>query len=190
MSLPSVRRSAACLLVFLAGLILAIVTCGGIVEERLSAGSPVIAMAANALVTFAAILALGVVQLRAPHSSRAAVPQVLGAACGILAIHWALRLGIIHAAPWMSERPPQLVNDLVAVGTTLALVWACARGLDARLLAGALVALTAYRSSAQLWHLDLAPHGFQVTVQDFVVAQFVAGAIALGLFREMTRRAA
>lgn len=181
------RTQAGCLLFFAAGLVLAIVTCGGIVEERLSSGNPGVAVAANALVTFAAILALGLVQRRAPFSNRAAVPQALGAACGIIAVHLALRVGVIHQAPWMSEKPRQLVNDAVAVFSTLAVVWACARGLSLRLLVGALLVLTTYKMTGQLWHLDAAPHGFVITVQDFVVAQFVAGVVALTVFREMTR---
>jgi hypothetical protein len=172
-----------------AGFVLAVVTCGGIVEERLSAGSPGVAFTANALVTFAAILALCLVQGRA-RLSRAALPQAVGAACGIVAIHLALRIGIFHAAPWMSERPPQLVNDAVAVGSTLAVVWACARQLNTRLLVGTLVVLTVYRSTARFWHLDLPPHGFLLTVQDCVVAQCVAGALALAIYREMSRDAA
>jgi hypothetical protein len=186
-SIANVRASAACLLFFGAGLVLAVVTCGGILEERLSSGSPGVAVAANALVTFGAILALGLVQRRAPFSNRAAVPQALGAACGIVAVHLALRLGIVHLAPWMSEKAGQFVNDAVAVFSTLAVVWACARGLSLRLLIGALVVLTAYKMTGRFWHLDVAPHGFVITVQDFVVAQFVAGVVALTVFREMTR---
>ena len=189
-AISSVRSSAACLVFFCAGLVLALVTCGGILEERLSSGNPGVALAANALVTFGAILALGLIQRRAPLSNRAAVPQAIGAACGIVAVHLAVRMGIVHAAPWMSEKPPQLVNDAVAVFSTLAVVWACARRLNPGLLVGALVVLTLYRTTAGFWHLDVSPHGFLVTVQDFVLAQFVAGAVALGIYRHMTRDAA
>jgi len=190
LSVPSIanaRTLAGCLLFFAAGLVLAVVTCGGIVEERLSSGNPGVAVAANALVTFGAILALGLVQRRAPFSNRAAIPQAVGAACGILAVHLALRVGVVHTAPWMSEKPRQLVNDAVAVFSTLAVVWACARGLSLRLLIGVLVVLTTYKMTGRLWHLDVAPHGFVITVQDFVVAQFVGGLVGLTLFREMTR---
>lgn len=182
-----VRISFGCLLFFGAGLVLATVTCGGIVEERLSSGSPGVAVAANAVVTFGAILALGLVQRGAPFSNRAAVPQALGAACGIVTVHLALRTGLIRAAPWMSERPAQFVNDAVAVYSTLVVVWACARGLSLSLLVGALVALTAYRITGQYWHLDVPPHGFLITVQDFVVAQFVAGVVGLTIYRQLTR---
>jgi hypothetical protein len=178
-----------CLASGAAGVVLAGITCGGIVEERLTSGSPVVALVANGFVTFVALLVLGLVQRR-DTTAWSFVPQALGAALGILAVHGALRLGLVQAAPWMSERPAQLVNDAVAVFSTLALVWACARGLRLHLLLGALVALTLYRATAPLWHLDASPRGFVVPVQDFVVAQFVAAALALLVYRGVDRREA
>ncbi|HEY1695768.1 MAG TPA: hypothetical protein VGG39_26555 [Polyangiaceae bacterium] len=183
------RTSAVRLAFFAAGLLLAVVTCGGILEQRLSSGSPRVALVANGLLTFAAILVLGLVQRRESLAPAGVLPQALGATLGIVAVHAALRLGLLPEAPWMSERPPQLVNDAVAVFSTLAVVWACARGLRLRLLIGALLLLTVYRATAHFWHLDAAPQGFLVTVQDLVVAEVVALALALGLYRGMVRRA-
>jgi hypothetical protein len=153
---------------FLAGAALGIVTSGGIVEERLSAGSPHVGVVVNALVTFASILTLGLLHRRAPLVARVIVPQVAGAALGVLGIHLALRWGWIAGAPWLAERPAQLVNDAVAVLATLMVLWA-------------------YRATGSLWHLDAAPHGFMVTVQDLVIAQLACAALALPLYQWMTR---
>jgi hypothetical protein len=181
------RASAAPLTLFTAGALLAGVASGGIVEERVSSGNPAVALVANAFVTFVAILVLALVQRRVSLSVAVVLPQAAGALCGIAFVHLALRLGFVAAPPWLSERPPQLVNDAVAVFSTLAVVWACASRLDARLLAAALLALTAYRVTSQHWHLDLAPHGFLLSVQDLVIAQVVAVALALPVYRGMTR---
>ena len=186
---PSARSSAASLTLFIAGAVLAVVTSGGIVEERLSSGSLSVAVVANAVVTFVAILVLAFVERRTPLSTRVVIPQILGAACGIVLVHLTLRAGVLAVPSWLSERPPQLVNDAVAVFSTLAVVWACARRLDLRLLVGSLLVVTAYRATAHCWHLDVAPHGFQLRVQDFVLAQFVAAALALPVYRGMTRYA-
>jgi hypothetical protein len=43
--------------------------------------------------------------------------------------------------------------------------------------------MTAYRATASAWHLDQAPHGFQTTIQELVVAQFIAAALGLLVFR-------
>ncbi|HTQ48555.1 MAG TPA: hypothetical protein VMI75_37620 [Polyangiaceae bacterium] len=187
---PKVPASAVSLVYFVSGASLAVVTCGGILEERLSAGDPDVGLVANFFVTAASVLLLGLVQ----HRKRLAPPllarQALGAAVGIVAVHLALRLGLVTAPRWLSERPPQFVNDVVAVFSALTLVWACARGLNVRLLVAALLVLTAYRATGRLWHLDAAPRGFVVPVQDFVLAQFVAAALALLVYRGMTRREA
>ena len=81
--------------------------------------------------------------------------------------------------------PRQLVNDAVAVTGLLALAWAAARNLDARLLGAALLVASTYRATAPLWHLDHAPGGFQATVQ-----QLVAAAMALAVFRAVRTEAA
>ncbi len=171
---------------FLAGATLAVVTSGGIVEERLSAGSPHVGIVVNALVTFASILTLGLLHRRAPLVAGVMVPQVAGAVLSVLGIHLALRWGWIAGAPWLAERPAQLVNDAVAVLATLTVLWACANRLDLRLLVVALAVLSAYRATGSLWHLDAAPHGFTVTVQDLVIAQLACAALALPLYRWMT----
>ena len=181
------RSSAASFAAFMAGAVFAVVTSIGLVEERSSSGSPRVALVANAFVTFGAILILGLVQRRVAVSGRAIWAQAFGAACGIGLVHLALRMGLVPAPSWLSERPAQFMNDAVAVFATLTIVWACARRLDLRLLVGALLVVTAYRVTAPLWHMDAAPHGFLFRVQDLVLAQFVAAALALPLYRQMTR---
>ena len=78
----------------------------------------------------------------------------------------------------------------MAVLATLTVVWACARGLDLRLLVVALLVMATYRATGRFWHLDAAPRGFLVSVQDLVIAQLVCAAVALPLYRWMTRDAA
>jgi hypothetical protein len=187
--LDRARSSAASLTAFVAGAVFAMVTSGSLVEERSSSGSPSVALVANALITFAAVLVLGLVQRRVALARRVVLPQALGAVCGILVVHLALWTGLLAAPVWLSERPAQLVNDAVAVFSALAIVWACAGRLDLRLLVGALLVVTAYRATARFWQLDVAPHGFLFHVQDLVIAQFVAAALALPLYRGMTRHA-
>ena len=134
---------------FLAGAALAVVTSGGIVEERLSAGSPRVGVVVNALVTFGSILTLGLLHRRAPLVAGVIVPQAVGAVLGVLGIHLALRCGWIAGAPWLAERPAQLVNDAVAVFATLTIVWACANRCDLRLLVVALAVLSAVPGDRQ-----------------------------------------
>jgi hypothetical protein len=161
---------------------LATLVSGGILEERLSGGSVNVGLVVNALMTLMAIVTLSVIERRGVRSVRVLVLQVAGAAVGILAVHLALRLGFITGAAWLVEKPAQLMNDVVAVAATLAVAWACARGLSSRLLLAVLVLLTAYRATARLWHLDAPPAAFHVTVQDLIVAQLVAVALALGVY--------
>jgi hypothetical protein len=173
---------------FLAGVALALLTSGGILLERLSLGAPRAGLVVNGVLTLAALLTLGFVEQRVSVRS-SAVPQIVGAALGIVAVHLCLRLGWIAGAPWLSERPAQLVNDAVAVLATLGVVWACAKGLDLRLLVVTLVLLTAYRATGRFWHLDAAPHPFVLSVQDLVLAQFGGVAAAL-VFRRAAARLA
>ena len=90
--------------------------------------------------------------------------------------------------PWLSERPAQFVNDVVGVLGLLGLVWACDGGLNVWLLFVAFAGLTVYRATAPLWHLDRAPIPYHTSIQELVVAQFVAAAFALGLFRTTVSR--
>jgi hypothetical protein len=167
----------------LTGLGLAAVTSGGILEARLTGGNMRVGMVANAAVTLAAIFALAAVHRFSAPASRVVLAQLVGASMGIVGIHLALRLGWVDGPAWLSERPAQLVNDAAAVSATLLIVWACARRLDVTLLAVALVLLSAYRLTARAWHLDAPPHGFVVSVQDLVVAEALAAALALALYR-------
>ena len=198
-------------LAFGAGLLLALATSGGIAGERISRGAPNVALFANVIATLAALVAViptmrralvsfaeqrdtesargGSFRVARLHPLAVLVPQILGAAAGIALVHLVLRSSSLGALPWLSERPAQFMNDVVAVSGLLALVWACANGLDPRLLVFAFIGITLYRATAHLWHLDHAPGGFQMSVQELVVAQFVAAALALGVFRTALVRA-
>jgi len=123
-----------------------------------------------------------------PRALTVLAPQLCGAVVGVLLVHALLRREALGVVPWLSERPAQLVNDAAAVAGFLALVWAAAGGLDARLLVIAFTGVTLYRVTSPMWHLDRAPGGFHTSVQDLVVAQLVAAALALGLFRTILLR--
>ena len=190
---------------FVTGLLVALATSAGIVSERIAEGAFGVALAANAVATIAAIVALEFTMRPAPALfadisaadreprwdglRRAAIPpQALGAVAGIAFVHLALRREVIGMMPWLSERPAQFVNDVVAVFGLLALVWATANRLDTRLFAAALLVMTAYRATSFAWHLDQSPHGFQTTIQQLVLAQFAAAAFGLILFRATLAR--
>ncbi len=166
------------------GAVVAVAASAGLVGERMTRSAPPIVLLANAVVTLAAVLAIAVV-MRRPKEGRyapaAIVPQVAGAVFGIAAVHLAVRA--VGTAPWLSERPAQMMNDAVAVFGLLAIVWACAHQLDARVLVAVLACVTLYRATSPLWHLDRAPGGYAISIQQLVVAQLVAAALALGVFR-------
>ena len=185
---PVPPRVAGVAFAFSVGLVLALAVSGGIAGERVTLGRLGIALVANAAATTAAILAARTSLPRA-HPLTVLVPQVLGAVVGVVLVHLLVRRAAAQAFPWLSESPAQLVNDAVAVSGLLALAWACARDLDLRVLLGALLVVTAYRLTSQMWHLDRAPGGFHATVQDLVVAELFAAALALGLFRAFWARA-
>ncbi len=205
---PGGSRRASCFalrtmaVAFATGLLLALTTSGGIAGERLTRGSFDVALVANAMATVAALLAmvptmrrilvsfaeLDEDETRATRVARrraatVVVPQLVGAACGVTLVHLALRHEALGAFPWLSEKPAQWMNDLVAVSGALALVWAAAQGLEPKLLVAALVGVTLYRATSPMWHLDHAPGGFSTSIQELVVAQLVAVAFALGIFR-------
>jgi hypothetical protein len=171
---------------FLTGAGLALVTSGGLLEERLSPGSAQWGFVVNTLVTVAAVGLLVLAQRgSATHGTQGGrMAQAAGAAVGILVVHAALRLGWVADAPWLTERPLQLVNDAVAVFATLGVVWACAEeAIDLGLFAVAITVVILYRATGRLWHLDLPPQGFRVPVQTLVMAQVAAAALAVALYR-------
>lgn len=195
---PSVLLRRLGVLAFATGLLLALATSGGILGERLSEGSVQVGLLVDVAVTAMSILALVVtvqpialtlgLRSQSPgqrrmFASAVAILQVLGAALGIAIVHAAVRGGWVGTLPWLSERPGQIVNDSVAVFAILAVVWAGARNLDARPLVLALVVVSLYLATSGRWHLDRPPHGFAATVQQLVVAQFIAVAFAMAVFR-------
>jgi hypothetical protein len=176
---------------FAAALFLALLTSLGIAGERVTAGSPTVAVVANAAATVAAIGAL-LLTLRARLGSAEAGrarpllligPQLAGAAVGVALVHAALRASPLRPPGALVERPAQFVNDAVAVLALLAVVWgASARPFGLVAVVGGAALVTLYAATASSWHLD--PFRFRAaTVQQFVAAQFVAVAIALALFR-------
>lgn len=167
----------------LSGFVLAVAVSGGIVGERVSEGSLPVALAANALVTLVSVVVL-LLTARAQGMPVMTYlgAQGFGALLGIFLVHQALR-GTGLALPWLSERPAQLVNDLVATFGVLALITGMARGADLRALLVCLLVLTVYRATSSMWHLDAAPHGFVFTVQQLVVAQVAAVALAMVAYR-------
>jgi len=193
---------------FFVGLLLAIATSAGIVGERVTLGRVAVGVIASGAATLAALVVAGANARRAlvtflevprpgshehPREARLhplviLVPQILGAVAGVLLVHLLLRRGVLGTFPWLSEKPAQLVNDAVAVSSLLALAWACADDLDPGVLIVAFVVVTLYTATAHVWHLDRAPGGFQTTVQQFVVAELVAAAIALGVYRTLGSR--
>jgi uncharacterized membrane protein YeaQ/YmgE (transglycosylase-associated protein family) len=175
------------LLAFSAGLLLAVTASGAIAGERVTLGRLAFGLLANAAATFAVIVVASTTMHRR-GALAALIPQVLGAIVGVAVVHLLLRREALPGAPWLSERPAQLVNDAVAVSCLLALAWASARDLDVRLLVLAFLVVTAYRVTASMWHVDQAPGGFQATVQQLVVAQLVGAAIALAVWRSLRGR--
>jgi hypothetical protein len=174
---------------FTAGVALALVASGGVVAQRLSRGDVRAAVAAQALVTIAAILVFQA-QIRRLvselFSTRAClVAQVVGAACGIVIAHSALHATRYGALPWLSERPAQFVNDAVAVFAPMAVIWASARRPPSTMiLAVTLGLVTAYRMTAFLWHLDDAT--FALPIQDLVAREFAGSALGITVFRALT----
>jgi hypothetical protein len=165
------------------GLLLALATSGGIVGERISGGDVWVALFVNALITLVSVVVLALTFER--MGTTTVLAQAAGAACGIVLVHFIVRQHFLAEVPWLSERPAQLVNDVAATAAALTLIWACARGLDARVLGAALILLTVYRLTASRWHLDHSPHGFQATVQQLVVFQFAASAFGLLVFSHL-----
>src|SRR4051812_47806019 len=110
----------------LAGLLLAVITSAGLLAQRLSPGDLRVATAADAL---SAVVAIGVLALTFRPFLRAgttaATPIIgghaIGGLLGVASVHLALRVLPGGPHPWLSERPAQLVNDLVAVFGALAL---------------------------------------------------------------------
>jgi hypothetical protein len=183
---------------FASGLLLATLTSAGIVATRMSAGNAVVALAANAFATLAAI-AVAAYYLRAQSDSFArgldaqvalpALPrtasQIIGAIVGVALVHLALRASGVGSSHELVERPAQLVNDAVAVLAILCLVWgAASRPANLlRVVVGAAVILL-YVATATRWHLDpIAFHG--PTVQQLVALEFTGAAIGIAVFRSL-----
>jgi hypothetical protein len=171
---------------FVVGFVVALATSGAILAARLSEGSVRAALIGNAIVTIVAIACMRAVRRRALSEIDALV-QAVGAFAGVLVAHaWAHHLAT--QIPWLCERPAQLVNDCVAATAVLGIIWAAARDLDWRWLTLSLAIVTAYHATSAHWHLDRAPHAFTFTVQQVVVAEALASAVALAVFHALASK--
>jgi hypothetical protein len=193
---------------FFAGALVTVTTSGGMLWERLSFGDPGVASAVGGGMLLSASLLLLLTQrvrvlaFRLAFDSLRTSPlftqqrleghviyrmrgstflaaQLAGALTGASTVCAATHLGPLAATNWLSANPALLVNDVVAGGAILLLVWAIARNLDTRLLVTALLVLTAYHFTEGKWHVMGAPRAFLVTVQRALLVQFVAIALAL-----------
>lgn len=165
---------------------MASVTSGAIASERLSEGNVRVAAFANVFAVLGAIL-VSMCAVTKPGflTAKVVLAQVLGAFFGIFVVHRLLGVYVLDRLPWLSwmeERPPQLVNDAVAALGVLLLVWAFAERMFVRGVVAGLALVAVYRRTAEMWHLDRAPHGFELTVQQLVAAQFVSVAVAIFVF--------
>lgn len=192
-------------LAFFCGLLLACVISAGVIGERLRAGSVRTALLVDVIVLFAGILATTLTarplnvrfeELRdggeAPLVTRLRPSvilalQIAGIACGITLAHIVLKRSHVSALAWMCECPPQFVNDAIASLGTLAAVWACAsRRIRMDLLIVMFGVLLLYGLTRRHWHVDRAPFGFEMPIQELVVAQVVATATGLLAFRRFS----
>lgn len=196
----------------LTGLLFAVVISLGILGERLAPGNVWIVTAANVIGATAALLVLAFTfrpfltrfdaaalpagsSLQQRRARAMIFAQALGAALGVVGVHLILRSSALAARPWLSERPAQLVNDVVAVFGALTLIWSCARRPFGALagLVGLGLAL-AYALTSSRWHLDAPPPSSalalsasfrSVSIQLAVLAQLACTAIATTTFRRL-----
>lgn len=161
------------------GLVLALLTSGSLLYQRVTEGSIRAALMGNVVTTAAVV---GAVLLSRGRRTRWSA--LAGLAVGVALVHAFVRLELHQTFPWLAERPAQLVNDGVAAVAALSLAAAFARRpIDlGPILAGAVV-VAAYAVTRSWWHLDAAPHAFQAGVQQCVVAEFLSAALGLLLFR-------
>lgn len=195
-----------------AGLVFAVIVSSGILVERLAPGNLWVVTLANVIGATASLLVLAftfrpfltrfesltpgpAAALLRRRALAMILAQSLGAALGVLAVHLVLRSSALPARPWLSERPPQLVNDLVAVFGALALIWSCARR-PFGVLAGlaALAIALGYALTSSRWHLDAPPPSSvrdlatslrSVSIQLGVLGQLACTAIATTTFRRL-----
>jgi hypothetical protein len=199
----------------IAGLVFALIVSSGILIERLAPGNIGIVTMANVIAATAALLVLAFTfrpfltrfeatahdrrgSLQRRRALAMIVAQSLGAALGVLCVHLILRSAALPARPWLSERPPQFVNDVVAVFGALTLIWSCARrpfGALSGLLALGLA--LGYALTSSRWHLDAPPPASAralgvslrtVSIQLAVLGQLACTAIATTTFRRLSAR--
>jgi hypothetical protein len=196
----------------IAGIVFAAVTSSCILAERLARGDSRVALWASATVASAAMIVLALtlrpfrtrfgaersiagVALHRVRAVSAILAQSLGALLGVMLVHFVLRACLLEGRPWLCERSPQLVNDLVATFGALLLVWGAAhRPLGALASIAAVGIAVAYAVTSSHWHLDApvlpavrsllgASRGVSVSVQSSVLAQLACIAVGVGAFR-------
>lgn len=192
----------------LVGLLVGTTSSAAILATRVVRGESWVVLATDALVAAFAVLVLALTSrrpfdpLRCGTEGRAPVPgqlsgalsaQAAGAVLGILLVHLALRLSPLRACSWLCERPPQLVNDLVASFGALALLWTCARQPVAALSSVLAVGIAAlYSLTSSRWHLDAWGGTFAlggrgaISVQLAVLVQLAATAVGVSVFHRLS----
>ncbi len=181
--MPTSTAPRAATVSFLSAMTFASATSGAIVCVRLSAGRLWVSLLANAVATLVALL---LVPRRRGGGAAVALP-IAGAVLGVVAVH-ALLWGVGGLAPWLSEAPAQWMNDAVAVTGVLVMATALARRPPrTALLLVTLLLLSLYRATGARWHLDHPPHGFMLTVQQWVFAEVLAAALGMWAFRRLAR---
>ena len=196
---------------FVAGLALATISSSAIVADRIARGRSWVVMATDAVAAATTVLVLAIACRRffeAPGPGRVPVArpagvrrgpfgevsaQAAGAALGVLLVHLALRSSPLRACAWLCERPPQLVNDFVAVSGALALLWTCARERAGALSSLVAVGISvAYSLTSPRWHLDAwsdAARGgaHPISVQIAVLIQLAGTAVGGAALRRLLR---
>lgn len=160
------------------GLVLAVLTSGSLLYDRVTEGSIRAAVVGN-VVTTAAVVAVVLLS----RGRRTGWSALAGLALGVALVHTFVRIELQPAFPWLAERPAQFVNDLVAALAALTLAAAFAkRPIDVRLLLVGSIVVAAYALTRSWWHVDVAPHAFAASVQQCVVASFLSATFGLLLF--------
>lgn len=168
-------------------LALGMLTSAGLVAERLSAGSTLLAVClliSTLSFTVVAMLLLRPIARRLPRANQRDLAvliavQVGAVLLGVALTHAAVAFSVDTAG--LREAPAQLVNDAILGVGLILLIWSfLAKTHSMRLATGAaafaLVAL--YQATATLWHVDtIAFSG--LTIQQFVSSEVLA--VAAGL---------
>ena len=169
-----------------AGFVVAAATSVAILAERVTAGAYGAALAGDVVTTIVAV-AVSVYAWRARLHCKSLLWTSVGAALAIFAVHAAIAR--FRPTPWLDETPRQVVNDVISAIAILGLIAVIgAKRIELARFVAITAPVAAYALTHAHWHVDRAPNGFAMTVQQCVVAQFVS--VSLGLFAFRAMRAA